>query len=503
MTKTIPNYLRVHRGPGLSAPVETKRSHETVENFWQAYTDVTGWRVDEGSPQKKAKCKLLPAVGMDLMSGMEQHQETPTVAKSSAQRLAESAASLAAQLEETRQTLRQQSAELSARAAIVNENARGELATSVEASLQNAAAACQCDSAAMYLLDNDTQFLTIRSTYALPPTRMSAPQRELRGSRGDLEAMIQGVVVMNDLNATLGETYCSPEPAGSAICAAIMNAGVPIGTLWLYADEPSDFQESQIAAAKLAASELALRLQCAATSGTPKSKPDHDATSQLATWQFAGLPIGTQLAPGWRVDGMIESPRSWATGWHTWDVLPDGTLMLAIAEADDHTIAGAMTATVARAALTAHTGYRHSPQQLLQRVSDTLWQSSTMDQLTSLLYARIDPETGEGELAAAGSMTAMIASRYGYRPLIEGNQIPLASRIDMKASASTFRMMAGEVFLSHSRGLASDGISQMLLGNHLSEAMRNSDSCPLASIRRSLTEIPMKHERGAVTILRQ
>ena len=102
------------------------------------------------------------------------------------------------------------------------------------------------------------------------------------------------------------------------------------------------------------------------------------------------------LADGWRVDGMIESPESWGTGWHHWDVLPDGTLMIAIAEAADPTAKGAMHAAVARAALAAHSGYRHTPAQLIQRVSDTLWQTNTGEQLVSMIYAHLDPESGDG-----------------------------------------------------------------------------------------------------------
>ena len=62
-----------------------------------------------------------------------------------------------------------------------------------------------------------------------------------------------------------------------------------------------------------------------------------------------------------------------ASGWQLWDILPDGTLMIVLAEAVDDSVKGALTATLARAAVTAHTGYRHKPTDLLQRVSDTLW----------------------------------------------------------------------------------------------------------------------------------
>lgn len=428
----------------------------------------------------------------------------PTVAKSMAERLANSANSLAKQLDETRDALRRQSAELSSRAAIIqSDESRSTLATAIETTLKDATTACGCDAAQLFLLDDDTKFLSPRSTHGLPESRMSAQPRALKSSRGDLEAMVQGIIAINDLNLTSVDTWACPESVASAICVSIVNAEVPIGTLWIYANKKTAFTESHLAAARMAAANIALQLQQAASPKKKVSKKSGQAIEQIANWQMASLPIGTQLAPGWRVDGMLESNQAWATGWHNWDVLPDGTMMIAIAEADETSAAAAMTATVARAAMAAHTGYRHTPRQILQRISDTLWQTSTYDQLTSVLYAHIDPETGEGELATAGNMTAMIASRYGYRPVVRETAMPLASHIDANCITSTFRMMAGEVFFASTQGMELDGANQMMLGNHLREAMQNCDVSPLASVRRSLANLALKNERGAISILRQ
>ena len=99
-----------------------------------------------------------------------------------------------------------------------------------------------------------------------------------------------------------------------------------------------------------------------------------------------------------------------------------------------------MTAALARAALTAHTGYRHKPADLLQRVSDTLWQSSTSEQLLSLLYARIDPFSGEGEVALAGSLEAVIGNRYGSRSVCSQVSDPLNSSIEVDPVIESFHL---------------------------------------------------------------
>ena len=507
VSKTIPNYLRVHRGPSHNAsqPLADSKSlnpvSDSVSQFWESYTDATGWRID--TPDAEQPPKLLPALDFDLMGDIDELDDAPSVTKSSAEALAASAKAIASELDSLRDVVRRQAAELSTRAAIVSEETRDELAKAIQETLEAATVACQCDAAAICLLDDETEKLATRRVHNLPVERLAQMPRELRGSRGDLEAMVKGVIAINDVNLGGLDTWNCPEPASSAICAAIISAGVPIGTLWLYSSEPMQFDGSHEASAKLAASMLAMKLSAAVSNPKVESSKSTADISELAQWQFASLPTGTRLAPGWRVDGMIESPRNWATGWHTWDVLPDGSLMIAIAEAGEDSTGGAMTASIARAALAAHTSYRHSPHQLMQRISDTLWQTSTVDQLTSLLYARIDPETGEGEIVSAGDIDAIIGSRYGYRPVIAPSNEPLASRMDVNSNATTFRMMPGEVLLAHTSGIKSDGATQMMLGNRLKESMSNDDHCPLASVRQMLANVSMQHERGAISILRQ
>jgi hypothetical protein len=345
--------------------------------------------------------------------------------------------------------------------------------------------------------------LKARAIFGLPAQRLEESPRSLRGSRADLEAMVQEVVAIEDLRGSAPETWNSPEPFASAICASIESDGVPIGTLWLFSDEARSFGNSEPAVARFAASQLALELTHASLDSPADLKSLRTPIRDLAQWQYESLPVGASVAPGWRVDGLIESPNDWATGWHVWDVLPDGTLMIAIAEAVDRSTKGAMNAAIARAALAAHTGYRHTVRQLMQRVSDTLWQTSTAEQLMSLLYARIDPESGEGELAYAGSITAMIASRYGFRPLCDGSTEALNTNLDARASVKTFRLLKGETMMAYTQGFRTDGATQLMLGNSLRGAMQAGDVNPLARVRRAIADAALEQERGAISLFRE
>lgn len=503
VSKTIPSYLRIHRGPRRE-PTLASGPRDGVQQFWQAFTETTGWRVDGRRPRRGAELALLPAVLTDGVSDADDLDAVPPVSRSSAERLARAANGMARQLKESQEAIRRQDAELAARASVVvGDEAREEFAGRLESILRDAATACHCDAAAMYLLDDDTRFLATRAVSGLPADRLGAPPRELRGSRGDLEALVQEVVLIDDAAAGGLDTWSFPEPFAAGICASINQGDLPIGTLWLFARTPRTFQESDRAAARIAASHLAAEIANAAAAPHP-DEPDaaREAIGDLAQWQHRTLPIASEPVSGWAADGMIESNRNWATGWHTWDVLPDGSLLFAIAEAVDGSMAGAMAAAIARAALTAHGGYRHSPQQLVQRVGDTLWQSNSGDQLLSLLYARIDPESGDGEVASAGRVRAMIANRYGYRALADGKSEPLGTHIDPRPVVESFRLLPGEVMLAYGEGLVADGGSQQMLGETLRGAIGIGTRNPLAAIRRVLADRPLRHERGAGIIAR-
>ena len=499
VTKTIPDYLRLH---GQTVPVLTEppSQQSSLEAFWQSYSDVTGWRVDQKTLDR-GEVGILPAVNLQTS---EMNSEI-AVSKLSATRLAEAANGLVRELETNREKLRQQEVELAARAPILGtEAARQTLSKQIDAILQRAVTGTGCQAAAIYLLDEDTQQLHCRISHGLPSNRIEQAPRSLRGSRGDLQAMVDRVVAISDLKGQDSETWSSPEPDySSAICATIESDGVPVGTLWIFNDQRKDFSVAETTVAELSASEIGERLRQASSEKQQVQELRNEPAQDLAQWQFESLPVGSLVASGWRVDGMLESPRPWASGWHLWDILPDGTLMIVLAEAVDDSVKGAMTAALARAAVTAHTGYRHKPADLLQRVSDTLWQSSTAEQLLSLLYARIDPFSGEAELACAGSLQAVVGNRYGSRSVCTPVSDPLNTAIEVDPVVESFHLQPGETFLAYTSGLAQSFSGSASISHALQDAMAAKDQNPLARLRRQIAKNELVHERGAVSLLRE
>ena len=68
----------------------------------------------------------------------------------------------------------------------------------LEAVLRGGTEAVDCQAAALYLLDDATSQLKMRSCWGLPLDRLAAPARPLKGAVADLEALLGHAVVIED-----------------------------------------------------------------------------------------------------------------------------------------------------------------------------------------------------------------------------------------------------------------------------------------------------------------
>lgn len=451
---------------------------------------------------------LRPAIDVSMMDGAESVDDIPMVSRVMAEKLAIAASDLANQYQDSLEAIRRQEAELAA-SAIPNEitEAGGRLSEKLQALLIQAIAATGCDRAAIYMLDEQTTSLKMRACCGLPASRLLAEPRSLRGSRGDLESLVSDVVLIDDLSGSLSATWNSPEDYPSAIVVRLEDEDLPIGTLWMWSDEARSYTERDGAAAQLASTAIASEL---AKSKMSRQRHRWNVSSNsiqtVAQWQMRQLPPAMEIAPKFFVDGWTESPRAWASSWHAWEILPDGTIAIAMAEAEQSQLDGAMIAATARAAFAAHCHYRHSVTDMLSRVSDSLWQTNTGDQIVSMLYAHLDPETGEGQIASAGSIQAIIAGSRGFRPLCSGHQSdPLASRIDCRLASSSFRLQAGEVLVAVNEAVLDqqNGLSQSAWADVVRESVVSDGVPVLSAIRRALADKTISRERAGIMLYRK
>ena len=115
------------------------------------------------------------------------------------------------------------------------------LAARLEAVLRAGAEAVDAKAAALYLLDEATTELKLRSSWGLPFDRLAAPARPLQGAVADLEALLGHAVVLNDNDAR--EMWRVPEglPHGG-LRARCPRPTTLLGTLWVFCDAPPRLQ---------------------------------------------------------------------------------------------------------------------------------------------------------------------------------------------------------------------------------------------------------------------
>ncbi len=277
------------------------------------------------------------------------------------------------------------------------------------------------------------------------------------------------------------------------------------------------------------------------SSGDDTSTDANGWAAQIADWQCDTLPLGTRLAPGWSVDAMVESPLAVAQSWHHWDVLPDGILALAMCQFGhgwnpEGNLVDTLDATVARAALQSHIGYRHTPQDAMTRILHTLLQvrDAAIDTSgrpnLSLLYAHVDPESGHAVISSIGQWSSLIASKYGYRPLSLGRTAGSANDgfpREMPIMNHETTLLEGEALLltgANWMGMGADINQRSRVGrassrsdsgqhNHesvqhqvgavLKQTMSEGERSPLSALRRFTASLPLTQERSAVALVHE
>ncbi len=516
VTRQIPSYLRLHSAETLDTRTRGARPDEDPgEAFWQAFTETTGWMM-QPRPRGGAVQLRSAVIGDGVMSA-EDLMDVPAVSQAAAVRLATVACELTARLRGAETLLRQQEAKLAVTEVtpVTPDPAHqphdaGQLADKLETILTTATKAIRCRAAGLYMLDETTSLLKLRACTGLDPARLTDPPRQLRGSLADLEALV-GSVVEVDCNDD-GNEFVAEERFGSALCLAVNVGDTPVGTLWFWGELGQTFEEAEKSAlrlvAPLIAHELTADTYCRrANQATKAIRPLRAATA----WQERQQPLPQPLAPGWNVTGWTQTPLALSRSWFHWDVLPDGMLAIVLAEAHATGYDGAMIAATARAAWQAHSGYRHDPAQLLRRISDTLWSTNSGDQIVSMTYAQIDPATGDGEIATAGSISGLIASAYGFRPLIELND-PIGAQIDIKPRNQHFRLERGELMMAYSGGLVQavgqPGDAAHLTQQRVAQVVRSGDPTDVESVmarlrREAAKTNASKAERTIVALSRQ
>ncbi len=254
------------------ARTASKNDSAGVAELCLAFTAATGWPVkftprDETSqdPDLMGSAPVDPGVGnapghVRLDLGQPRGDEAARASRQSAERLAAGIGRILGQLGQARQTIREREAELAAGVPVVVRAVEStDLARLLESVLRSGAEACECQAAALYMLDEATSVLKLRASWGLPIERLLQPPRPLNGAVADLEALLGHAVALERANAF--GPWRVPEEFAAALCVPVSTPDVPLGTLWFFADRPREFTDAQTGIAEVVSGRLAAELE--------------------------------------------------------------------------------------------------------------------------------------------------------------------------------------------------------------------------------------------------
>jgi serine phosphatase RsbU (regulator of sigma subunit) len=404
------------------------------------------------------------------------------------QDLAASVAELLQELYQTRCALWQREAELATCVPVTQHaDETSHLAARLEAVLKAGGEAVGCQAAAVYLLDDATRKLKLRSCWGLPKSRFLDPPRPLRGAAADLEALVGHAVVIED--ATLLPHWSIPEEFQAAVCVPVASPTTPLGTLWMFSECRREFSADLTNVVEIVAGRVAADLEREVLlDHTLKMRSLARQVSHAAEWQRNRLPRIKPLLPGWQVAGCTAQADTLGGDFHDWFVLPDGTLAVAVGDSQGKMFEAALTAASIHTALKAHAGYRHTAQQMAERINETLWTASVGDQFASLFYAMIQPDNGQMEYVAAGHLEAAIVGQ-SLRSLRVNEDLPLGTQPESDYPAVQDRLDCGEIMV-----VVSEGVQRALRGSRshalwrLFQSNRHQDAHHLVDKARGLLE---------------
>lgn len=464
VSNRTPSHLRLH-SESVPSEENVRPLSDDVAGCLDAFTHATGWAIKPfvashmGSPQNKTSSRLAGILGrdwelveshpIDSIVCAEDMLSLPMVGLAEAETLLRSIQSLIQRLEKAEEAVRRQEAELATHVAVSwKSDDQLEMAERLEAVLHSASDAIGATASAMYLLDESTSTLKMRACSGLPLSKLAESPRPLRGSLGDLEALLGNAVMLEDI--ALVPEWQSPEPYGSAICVPIGTPTMPHGTVWFWSEMPRKYSSAEIEVANLASSRLMSELERVVLGNeVQSSRAIRKQLDAAGLAQASRLPSSQPLHSDFEVDGWTFQDGSIGGGFHDWDVNPRGNMVFAVGQSTLNGPEGAIVSSSIHSIIRAAWPSSPTPMSLMQSLNDTLWGNMETDWSGSACLLHINPETGHGSLCNAGTTQVFIVSHRGFRPIGQSGPF-IARQPDPTFFASRFVLQPGEVLVAFS-----------------------------------------------------
>ena len=476
MKRRYPSHLRLHSEDSINNAASTNDRNRSqsglaldeIQDLLKSFTAATSWSICERSlpsdlrnnipsPHlpKNAACKrwrLIETIVQDGVLDSEDLGDFPSVPMDKAHQMLISIERLVDRLEIAEETVRRQEAELATAVGVTSHSDRQrETADRLESILDSVCRATGAVAGAIYLLDDDTSSLKMRSCIGLPTTRLTAPPRELRGSLADLEALLGNAVLLSDID--IMPEWPSPEPFASALVVPIGSSTMPHGTMWFWSDKTRSYSATEVEVANLAAGRVMSEIeQSILGQEVHQSRVIQKQMDTASLTQASMLPDSQLLHEDFDVNGWTYQNGSIGGGFHHWDVNPQEMMTMALGHATQPGADGAIVSTGIQAIIRNLWRGNSNPLAIMRSINDTMWNMPESDWTASMGLLQINPVTGYGSICSAGDIQSFIISHRGFRPI--GTQSPrVAAHPDTHFASNRFNLQPGEILLAYSASI--------------------------------------------------
>lgn len=423
----------------------------------RAFQTATGWSLKFGNKTESGKGKARSSKAVIAPVASEANANETNVRPQpsdhdAVQQLAGSIADLLDELLDARTALRRREADLAAGVPVTpHKQEEKHLAMRLEAVLRAGVQAIGCDAAALYMLNESTTELKMRSSWGLPFDRLTADARPLEGALADLEALLGHAVVLDDSAAM--RTWNMPEEFPAAVCVPVSTPTTLLGTLWIFANNHRDFNDRETNMIEVVAGRLAADLEREMLLGAGVEGAGlQQQVAAVERLQRNELPAIAPIIDGWQMAGCTKQASNVGGAFHDWFSLPDGISAVAVGRAAEPGLIGAMNAGSVKFALRSHAKYQRQVESIAQQVNLTLWTGSAGDRHASLLLGMIETATGRVSCVSAGRPSAILLSGAGWQSLTSGADL-LGESPETRYEPLSRQLQPGEALILCTDGL--------------------------------------------------
>lgn len=451
----FPEYLRLHTD-GAEPAVGQEPQGLNIDVLCQKFSEVTGSQLDFGPPDLlpreldwRMEIESYRAAGNPLALAIQSSDRQDKQSHENRQNIEHLAGEigwLIDRLHRAERALWEREGELAVGIPVTaRPDTEGpSMAERLEAILRGGTLAVEGSAAALYMLDEATTQLKLRSHWGLCEETFLDPPRPLRGARGDLEALTGHAVVIERKDKL--NHWCIPEPFSAAVCIPISTTTMPLGTLWVFSEQARDFSDKETNLIEIIAGRIAVELEREVLIREyVHRRQDHSSDDGLeldecigqdkrlgqekrlgqdkghgwdaaVAWQQRLLPASPPYAEGWDFAGCARYEHSLHGDHCFWHTRADGRVFATLGGVFGAGPEVAMSASFVAGAIRG-VCERTDLRETVARVNGALWVSSSGDQLASIFAADIDPTTGQVRFVVNGDLQVFLIRPHGWESL--------------------------------------------------------------------------------------